>query len=108
MHRHRLFWPLLVGLASGLAACSSPASATHDVVVETGVPPPTPRPEHVRERAGYVWEPGYYRWDTHDRRHVWVGGHFVPARPGREWVPALWRKEGNGLWRFQQGHWRPG
>lgn len=108
MRARHLAWVLTVGLGCIEVACSSPASGSRDATVEISVPPPSPRPERVLDRPGYIWEAGYYRWDATDRRHVWVDGHFAPARPGRHWVPALWRKESNGLWRFEQGHWRPG
>ncbi|MBS0461503.1 MAG: YXWGXW repeat-containing protein [Proteobacteria bacterium] len=103
-----LGWVLVSALGCIVGACSAPASGSGSAAVEIAVPPPMPRHERVLDRHGYVWEPGYYRWDASDRRHVWVDGHFTPARPGQHWVPAMWRKESNGLWRFEQGHWRPG
>ena len=47
------------------------------VVVETPVPAPGP---------GYVWAPGYYRWDG--GAYVWVPGTWLIAPwPGAHWVP---------------------
>lgn len=108
MRTGHIVWLFPLGLGCAVAACSSPASGPAAANVETTVPPPTPRHEQAHDRPGYVWEAGYYRWDAADRRHVWVDGQFAPARAGQHWVPARWRKEPNGLWRFEQGRWRPG
>jgi hypothetical protein len=77
------------------------------VVVRIGPPPrhavevvPAPSPAH----RGWVWIPGYYRWDG--RRYVWVGGRYVrPPRPGAVWVAGVWRPERGGqVW--HAGYWR--
>ena len=64
------------------------------VVVEQ--PAPTPGP-------GYVWTPGYYRWDGH--AYVWVPGAWVTAPwPGAHWVPPHWVRR-HGGWVFINGYW---
>jgi hypothetical protein len=84
-------------VAMGLA--SAPARA--DVYVE--VAPPAPRVEVVPvPRRGYVWAPGYWAW--RGRNHVWVEGHWVPARTGFRWEPDTWYNDG-GRWRYFRGHW---
>jgi hypothetical protein len=54
------------------------------VIVETPVPAPGP---------GYVWTPGYYRWDG--RAYVWVpGGWVVAPFPAARWAPHHWVHRG--------------
>jgi hypothetical protein len=78
--------------------------ASADVVVRIAPPralvekrPPAP----VR---GYVWTPGFHRWDG--RAYVWVPGVWVkPPRPRARWVAPHWAKRGI-TWVFVEGHWR--
>jgi hypothetical protein len=66
--------------------------------------PPAPRIEPVVARPGMVWTPGYWRWDG--GRYDWVGGNYVPARPGWTWAPYRWVQGPRGGWHLQQGHWQ--
>lgn len=80
------------------------AVAGAQLVVRIG-PPPPPRVEIVpRARNGYVWVPGYQRWDG--RRYVWVNGRYRrPPRRGGVWVAGEWRGERGGqVW--HRGYWR--
>jgi hypothetical protein len=71
--------------------------------VDIDVRPPPDRVVVVpAPRAGYVWAPGYWRWNG--RSHVWVDGRWVRERRGSHWVPAHW-EERNGHWHFEDGHW---
>jgi WXXGXW repeat (2 copies) len=64
-------------------------------LVETRVPAPGP---------GYVWTPGYHRWDG--RAYVWAPGAWVlPPRPHAHWVAHRWVHR-NGGWVMVEGHWR--
>jgi hypothetical protein len=102
--------PLKLALLAGLgltcaagAMYAPPAAAQVAVGVSIGVAPPPPRFERVPPpRAGYVWAPGYWRWDG--RRHVWAGGYWVRARPGYTYRPAYW-VHGRDGWRFRNGYW---
>ena len=53
---------------------------------------------------GYVWHPGYQRWDG--ARYAWVpGGYVMPPRPRAVWVGGRWVNTRRGyLWR--EGYWR--
>lgn len=99
--------PLL--LAAAIAAVplaalhSAPAQARGYVSINVGIAPPPPRYERVVIRPGYVWSPGYWRWNG--RRHVWVGGNYVPVRRGYAYVPARWQPYGQQHWRFHDGYW---
>jgi hypothetical protein len=66
--------------------------------------PPAPRYERYSYRAGYVWQPGYYRWDG--RRYDWVGGRYARAPRGySRWESPRWERRGGG-WFFIEGRWR--
>ncbi|MGD1069372.1 MAG: YXWGXW repeat-containing protein [Bryobacteraceae bacterium] len=74
--------------------------------VYVGVAPPRPVIEHrgPAPGAGYVWIPGYHRWDGH--AHVWVAGYWqLPPRPHAHWVAARWAHRPGG-WVLIEGHWR--
>ena len=80
-------------------------AASAQFVVRIG--PPPPRPVEVVPAAphpGWVWVPGYHRWDGHG--YVWVHGHYAnPPRPGAVWVAGEWRAENGGhVW--HEGYWR--
>ena len=84
-------------------AMVSPAAAQVDLSITIGTPPPPPRYEVVpAPRAGYVWAPGFWRWEG--SRHVWAPGHWMAERPGYRWVPDHWNHVGNG-WRHEAGYW---
>jgi hypothetical protein len=86
-----------------VAALAAPNTSQARVDVIVGVAPPPARVEVVPgARAGYVWAPGYWRWNGH--RHIWVGGYWVPARHGWHWVPAHWSPYG-ARWRYVPGNW---
>ena len=79
-------------------------TASADVVVR--VAPPRPLVEHrvPPPGRGYVWTPGYHRWDG--RAYVWTPGAWVVApHPHAHWVPAHWVHR-HHEWVFVEGHWR--
>jgi hypothetical protein len=72
-------WVSVAALA--LVVLIVPATNPASAAVIVGVAPPPVRVEVVpRARVGYIWTPGYWRWNGH--HHVWVGGYWLPARPG--------------------------
>ena len=71
--------------------------------VDVVVRPPAPKVVVVPSaRAGYVWAPGYWRWNGRD--HIWVDGTWMRERQGERWVPAHWEERGD-RWHFEEGHW---
>jgi hypothetical protein len=73
------------------------------VVIDVDVAPPPVQVETVPgARVGFVWAPGYWRWDG--GRHVWVGGRWMHERRGYHWVSETWVQAGPH-WHFQRGHW---
>ncbi len=97
---------LLAGLGLAFAGLSyNPPAAAGEVLVNVGMAPPPPRFERVPPpRVGYVWAPGYWRWDAYAHRHIWAGGYWVPARRGYIYRPARWVPYGHG-YRFYPGGW---
>jgi hypothetical protein len=92
-------------LLCGAIAASAPAFAQVGVDFHLGVaPPPVVVETAPPPRVGYVWAPGYWRWRPRLHRHVWVHGHWIPAREGWHWVPEHWVPEGPN-WHFVPGHW---
>ncbi|MFC6646639.1 YXWGXW repeat-containing protein [Granulicella cerasi] len=76
-----------------------------DAQIAVRIGPPPPRREVIPPpRPGYVWHPGYHRWDG--GRYVWVPGEYaVPPRPGAYWVPGHWaHRPGGYVW--IEGHYR--
>ncbi|MDR2851687.1 MAG: YXWGXW repeat-containing protein [Burkholderiaceae bacterium] len=98
---------LAIGAASALtvgAAVVVPTTATAQPVIALQMaPPPPPRQQMIPPpRRGFVWVPGHYRWNG--RRHVWVNGTWLRARPGQVYRAPEWR-ERNGRWEYQGGRW---
>jgi hypothetical protein len=96
-----------VVLTLTLAACvAGPPPRRHTpAVVEVNVRPPEPRVVVVpAARRGYVWAPGYWRWNG--RTHVWVDGRWLRERHGEHWIPAHWEEGRGGRWHFEAGHWQ--
>ena len=84
------------------------AQITLAQVIVPMAPPPPPRgagiPIGRPPRPGFVWTPGYQRWDS--GRYMWVPGRWArPPRPGAVWVPDTWRRRRNG-WVLRRGYWR--
>jgi hypothetical protein len=96
---------LVAALSVSAAGCvSSPPPRRHAALVEVNVRPPAPRVVAVPvARRGYVWAPGYWRWNGH--AHVWVDGRWMRERRGERWVPAHWEEGRGGRWHFEPGHW---
>ena len=67
-------------LIAGMAGFGGTASQAASVNVEINAAPPPPRVVVApTARRGYVWVPGYWRWNGH--RHIWVNGQ-LPRRAG--------------------------
>ena len=80
----------------------SPASAGADIDIAIAPPAPkiivAPPP-----RVGFVWAPGYWRWDG--GQHVWVDGRWMRERHNFHWVPEHWDEGRHGHYHFVPGHW---
>ena len=95
----------LLTAACALFLTVGAANAHAQIVVRIGPPPPRPvEVVPVAPHEGYVWVPGYHRWDGHG--YVWVHGEYRrPPHRGAVWVPGEWREERGGhVW--HEGRWR--
>jgi WXXGXW repeat (2 copies) len=93
---------LLALFLTPVTACASTVG-TH-VYIRTAPPPAVVEVRGVAPVRGYVWVPGYHRWNG--RAYVWVPGQWVaPPRARAVWVPARWVHDRHG-WYLVEGHWR--
>ena len=96
---------LAAAATAGLSACvvSGPYYPGGRAYVDVAIAPP---PDRVviapAVRPGYVWAPGYWRWDG--GRHVWSPGYWMAERRGYHWVPDRWAHVDHG-WHHERGHW---
>src|SRR5690242_7418040 len=91
-------------LSSALGLLLAVGAANAEVVVRIGPPRPQVERRIPPPGRGYVWTPGYYRWDG--RAYVWMPGAWVlPPRPHARWEAHHWVRR-NGNWVFVEGHWR--
>ncbi len=87
-------------IGAGIAMSANAA----EVFVRIAPPRPLVERRMVAPGRGYIWTPGYHRWDG--RAYAWAPGAWVlPPRPRSRWVPAHWA-ERRGGWVFVEGHWR--
>ncbi len=94
---------LLICTLLALGVTMDPAIAQVSLSIDINTPPPPPRVEVVpAQRPGYVWAPGYWRWEGN--RHVWAEGHWMEARRGYHYVPEHWEQR-NGRHHFEPGRW---
>lgn len=81
--------PLKRGLGVSLLAALVLATAPSAFAgVHINIQPPELRIETHRERPGYVWQQGYWRW--HRNQHVWTSGHYARQKHGRRWTDGRW------------------
>jgi WXXGXW repeat (2 copies) len=93
--------PLITGMVAGTLVLSALGA---EIIVNIAPPRPLVETRVAAPGRGYIWTPGYHRWDG--RAYVWVPGQWVlPPRPRARWVPAHWARRPRG-WVFVEGHWR--
>src|SRR5262245_4756307 len=64
------------------AASGTAAHAARFITEVVAAPPPAPLTETVTvaPHPGWIWHPGYYRWEGNN--YVWTGGEWVEPKPG--------------------------
>jgi hypothetical protein len=93
---------LLLGASLVAGAC---AGTSGRVYVRTGPPPLRREAVLVSPGPGYVWVPGYYRYERSG--YLWVGGRYErPPRARARWVAGHWQQDRRRGWFYVQGHWR--
>ena len=88
-------------------AAALPLAAQAAVSVYVNIAPP-PLPVYVQPEIpgpGYLWTPGYWRWDPFAADYFWVPGTWVsPPAVGLLWTPGWWGW-GNGGYFWRGGYW---
>jgi hypothetical protein len=80
-----------------------PASAATRVYVRIAPPVEVVETRPAAPHAGWVWRPGYHRWNN--KHYEWVRGSWVKPPSGRSvWVAGRWAQERRG-WYWVPGHW---
>ena len=80
------------------------AEARTRIYVRVGPPPIIVEHQTLAPHPGYVWQPGYHRWDG--TRYVWSAGTWArPPYRHAVWVPGHWVNERRGYY-WVEGHWR--
>ena len=98
--RSKKWTALVLGALIGVNA----AAASAQVVVQVRPPRAVVERRSSPPGRGYVWVPGYQRWDG--RAYGWVPGRWeIPPRPRAHWVGPKWERQRNG-WVFREGRWR--
>ncbi|MFD1554200.1 YXWGXW repeat-containing protein [Paraburkholderia silviterrae] len=94
--------PLQALLAAVVLTLAGTCALAQTVIIAPQAPP-APRAEVMPPpRAGYVWDPGHWRWER--GAYIWAPGHWQPVRRGYRWVPGHWVARGPN-WRWVPGHW---
>jgi WXXGXW repeat (2 copies) len=91
-------------LAFAAAALLGLGVAEAQVVVQVAPPRAMVERRVPAPGRGYVWTPGFQRWDG--RAYVWQPGAWVmPPRRHARWVAPHWVHRRGG-WVFTEGRWR--
>ena len=102
MKLHRL-------LSAVVLAAALPLAAHAEISISVNIAPP-PLPIYVQPAVpapGYLWTPGYWRWDPIDADYFWVPGTWVaPPAVGLLWTPGYWGWGGGGYF-WRGGYWGP-
>lgn len=101
MHNTKTLLAAVV-LAAGLAAPLLSQADRLAVDIDIGPPAPVVEAPPPPPQPGYVWAPGFYRWDG--GRHVWVPGRYIAPHPGHHWVADHWEPRGPH-YHYVPGHW---
>jgi hypothetical protein len=92
----------LIGLVFAGALAFSAAAA--DIVVRVAPPRMVVERRPAMPGAGYVWTPGYHRWENN--AYAWTPGAWQqPPRPHARWVAHRWTHQQGG-YVMVNGHWR--
>ena len=84
-------------------ALVTPAAAQANLNISIGAPPPAPVYEVTpAPRAGYVWAPGYYRYEGN--HYMWTKGRWMAERQGYHWTNDRWEHGPHGYYHVP-GRW---
>ena len=93
--------------AAALLTTALPFASQAAVSVSIDIAPP-PLPVYAQPlipAPGYIWTPGYWRWNPDDGDYFWVPGTWIaPPYVGALWTPGYWAWGGGG-YRWHGGYW---
>jgi hypothetical protein len=93
-----------ITMALLLAFTLIPAASFAQVVIRIGPPPPVYERRGPPPGDGYVWQPGYHRYEGD--HYVWTPGHYDrPPQRGQHWVAHHWVHR-HGQYVLVEGHWQ--
>ena len=91
-------------LSAALGTMMLTGAYAADVFVRIGPPRPVVERRVPAPGPGYVWTPGYQRWDGN--AYAWAPGAWArPPRAHAHWVAHHWEHRRGG-WVMVEGHWR--
>jgi WXXGXW repeat (2 copies) len=103
LRRNKMKRIMLVAAATAALSGAFIAPAMAHVNVDVVIAPPAPRVVVAPPpRHGYVWAPGYWRWEGH--QHVWVDGRWLHERHQQHWVSDRW-DDRHDHYHYEPGHW---
>jgi WXXGXW repeat (2 copies) len=99
----------LLAAVTLFSVAKTQAQVSVGVTLQANIAPPAiptydqpPCPED-----GYLWEPGYWSWDSTQNDYYWVPGVWVaPPSPNMLWTPGYWGYDSN-VYVFHAGYWGP-
>ena len=93
--------------ALSITGCSGVSGPADRITLRVSSSPPAERPgapvRPAEPREGFVWVAG--AWDYFDGIHFWREGHWVPQKPGYDYVRASYEYDGQTWW-FHVPHWK--
>jgi len=94
---------IVLAASLSVAACHGPSTSGR-VYVSTAPPPIVVERPGPSPGQGWVWVPGFYRWNG--RQYFWVNGRWErPPRPHQRWVAGKWVQDRHQGWFWVDGHW---
>ena len=100
-HNNMFMGALLLAAATSTACM---ANTRGRLYVRVGPPAPIVETRIAAPGPGYVWVPGFYRWEGRD--YLWVAGHYeLPPRARARFVQGHWQHDRQG-WYYVEGRWR--
>lgn len=98
---------ILIATAFVFAVANVNARITAGVAITARIAPPA-LPVYVQPACpvdGYLWQPGYWAWNSDTQNYYWVPGVWIaPPTPGFLWTPPYWGFT-HGFYAFHPGYW---
>ena len=93
-----------IAMAVLFSHCLMPAASFAQRGPHEGPPPPVVERRGEPPERGFVWVPGYHRWEAD--HYIWTPGRWDrPPHPHAVWVAHHWERH-HGEWVLIEGHWR--